>query len=530
MADHHRRVLPPPVEEIIPLQNLNLTVVPGVAKAPPPIVGALLSQLDQIVHEAVIHKDDVRKPAVKPSVFSSLARRVWCQSPKPEYTLETQKYNLPSRCVPLVRPDIDLIILPGNHPPTREFFDFCKQTLGIREQQAVWTRGFVSNMDDDVDECVLDLLRRLMSTVLTGVTTSGSEFVESWVLMPYCATKNFQRWAGSIFLGGPSKLLSSTVTVSTFGETDAWMSKYGDKGILHRHVNTPDVPCMIELIDPTIAVPRGYVCETVTDLLKAREMLLTQCCNCFAIKPLSGATGKGIILMPTLEILESYTFPMGVVSLEEFLVKDEAPDGTSISPALHYVEHSLLGNGMVDQIMKGTRYIGWRTSSTSREFQEEAVRVMKKFISHTNPCGAGGVDFLSVAGKPVLVDINTGRFNGAHAPKLFQQMYAPDSELYCWKQKPDPNLTVFAVWQRLQDAGIAFQPKTSRSGVFPILFLRGLSSMFVAFGEYPGQAEELKNRAYAFVQPPTPLMPPAAGAFQQNNTEHTSQNHIGIAP
>lgn len=33
--------------------------------------------------------------------------------------------------------------------------------------------------------------------------------------------------------------------------------------------------------------------------------------------------------------------------------------------------------------------------------------------------GPGGYDFLSVNGQPLLSDINTGRFNGAHQPKLF---------------------------------------------------------------------------------------------------------------
>jgi hypothetical protein len=30
------------------------------------------------------------------------------------------------------------------------------------------------------------------------------------------------------------------------------------------------------------------------------------------------------------------------------------------------------------------------------------------------------------AGKAVLTDVNTGRFNGAHSPKLFVELYAPD--------------------------------------------------------------------------------------------------------
>lgn len=30
-----------------------------------------------------------------------------------------------------------------------------------------------------------------------------------------------------------------------------------------------------------------------------------------------------------------------------------------------------------------------------------------------------------MGGKPVLTDVNSGRFNGAHSPKLFVELYAP---------------------------------------------------------------------------------------------------------
>jgi hypothetical protein len=39
------------------------------------------------------------------------------------------------------------------------------------------------------------------------------------------------------------------------------------------------------------------------------------------------------------------------VCLEEQLVLDRAPDGIVLSPALHYMEGQLLGQGLVDQIM-----------------------------------------------------------------------------------------------------------------------------------------------------------------------------------
>jgi hypothetical protein len=41
----------------------------------------------------------------------------------------------------------------------------------------------------------------------------------------------------------------------------------------------------------------------------------------------------------------------GGVCLEEFLALDRAHDGIVLSPAVHYMEGQLLGQGLVDQIM-----------------------------------------------------------------------------------------------------------------------------------------------------------------------------------
>ena len=83
--------------------------------------------------------------------------------------------------------------------------------------------------------------------------------------------------------------------------------------------------------------------------------------------------------------------------------------------------------------MKGTTYMGWRQSQVEPSFQDEARRCLRSFIKGSMPKGPGGVDFLSVKGVPYLADLNTGRFNGGHTPKLFRSMYSPDAHFYCWK-------------------------------------------------------------------------------------------------
>lgn len=110
---------------------------------------------------------------------------------------------------------------------------------------------------------------------------------------------------------------------------------------------------------------------------------------------------------------------------------------------------------------------------------------MDSFLGATLPEGAGGVDFLSVGGVPFLTDVNSGRFNGAHAPRMFFEMYAPEGshEFYCVKKHLKPNVDLAGCWRMLIDAGLAFVPGTSNAGVFPVLFLHGLKVQLLVIAQ-----------------------------------------------
>ena len=413
----------------------------------------------------------VAAPAAAGAFSEESTRRVWCQSPKPEYKSEAQRYGMPARCIPLVRPSVDLIVLPGNHAPTLAAWNFYKDVLGLQDDQVVWTSGSLFNMDDDM----------CCKTVQTLDEKMGEAPGAKWLLLPYCPTPNFLRWASPI-------VSQSDGLVSVFGETPEWLAKFGDKGLLHRKMSSLGTPSVIEEIDATIAVPAGYVCETVEELLAARELMahIEHVC----IKPLTGATGVGIVLKPSLKELQSYDFWMGPVNLEEFLDLDVDERGEAISPVLHYMGNQFCGDFMVDQIMDGCAYTGWSRTAVSQEFQDEAARAMTAFLAAATPTGAGGVDFLSVDGKPLLTDINTGRFNGAHPSKLFHKAHAaPGAEFYCWKlSKAEMDAlsgagmcSIRKIWQRMVDEDLAFQ-SAREEGIFPTVALDGLRFQFLAIG------------------------------------------------
>jgi hypothetical protein len=410
-----------------------------------------------------------------------------------------------------VRPSLDLIVLPGNHEPTRQNWELMASLLGLGDDQVIWTSGASACMDLDM---TADVVAQL------GARFEEASEEERWLLVPYDAK-------GETFLAWATPLLDGE-RVGTFAEATPWLERFGDKGILHREAAFPERLSVMEQLGIDAAVPRGFNAGSAAELAAAHTLLGAPR-DC-AIKPLGGATGAGIELRPSREQLQRYGFPMGLVALEEFLDIDYGFDGIETSPALHYVGRKTFL--MLDQLMDGTAYVGWRVSKASAQFEAECRRVLESLLDGMAPQACGGIDFVSVRGKPVLLDINTGRFNGAHFALLFKEMHAPHAtDLYCWKMKL-PSQGPREASELLEQAGIAYDLKSGdplRSGVFPLYVLPGCKAQFVAFGTYPGQATELARIAHIAmgVEPPPstvyPASPPLpAGAESSSSTGSSS--------
>ena len=181
-------------------------------------------------------------------------RRIWCQGPRVEYRKLSQRINLAARCIGLLRPKIDVIILPGDINGMRELFDFYIREAGLTENQALWTKGTAFCMDDEISHDP-ELINKLKDIV---VHSEAGPY--GWVMVPYCNTPNWMNWAKEFLELG----------VSVVGDTTEWLQMYGSKAILHRHINTPDEPSVLEKLGAgTIRLCKGWVCDTVQDLVKA---------------------------------------------------------------------------------------------------------------------------------------------------------------------------------------------------------------------------------------------------------------------
>jgi len=387
-----------------------------------------------------------------------------------------------------VRPH-DLILLPRDEVCARSW-SFYRPLLGLIEDQVIWTPGEAFHLDADITAAVISELKARFS--------NGDGDVKDceWLLLPYSINESFLSWASALL---------ELPNVSAFGETAAWTETCGDKGILHRHMDSLTTPSLIETVDPTIVVPCGYVCKNRPELLAARLLLAD---IDVVIKPLKGATGVGIILKPSQQVLETYDFPLGPVNLEEFLSLDLDQDGEAVSPAFHYMGNRLVGC-VVDQIMDGCAFSGWKSTTVSPQFQARGTEVVQTLLASLRPQGAGGVDFLSVEGEPVLTDINFARFNGCHPPKLFLEQHAPGCVPYIWNLRvpgDQQNCPSISEWyQVLATQGLAFVPnyqrgrfhvrKVSHDGVFPLVHIDRLRMTCVAIGKDAPEAETLMLRA-----------------------------------
>lgn len=286
----------------------------------------------------------------------------------------------------------DLIVLPGNHAPTRDLVNFMVPLLGLSAEQIIWTSGEHYSLNADITESIRERIGATIRSSPSAVDKNNVATGCHWVLIPYSATKCFYKWTSDLLLEFPNNAPASSVrraTLEVFGESEEWNEKYGHKGILHRHMSSLSTRAVIEEIDENFKktyVAKGYQCSNADHLLGAYELLFAETSSRKAvIKPILGTSGFGIEFIDSAAQLSAYTFPMGEVLLEEMLNLDHTEDGLVISPAVHYVGDQIFGGKLVDQLMRETVYFGWRESKANPKFQEVVLDMTEKLIKFTNP-------------------------------------------------------------------------------------------------------------------------------------------------
>ena len=401
--------------------------------------------------------------------FEAKRRRLWVHGPKPEFWEDEDEFDqwyMSARTLTLVRPGLDVIILPGGNDQLREFARFCAETLGLQAWQILWTSGASYLLDDDITREFLPRLRELLG---------GGE---QWEIVPYAVTDPFMRWAGEL------------THVPVFGDDADFVETYSNKACLHPDVpgagNRRKLPYLPTEV-PGLRVARGYAPRSLPELHQAIRLLAAEGVDEFVVKPVVGTTGEGIIFARQDDPrLTNYGFPMGPVIVEECVAIDEDLNGWAMAPSVQYFGRQLFP-GVTDQICHGAVYGGNVFPSVADEVLQGRMRQMAQAVlDRLAPQGPGGFDFLIVGGEPILSDPNVGRFTAAFPARIFSELCAPKRPFICWKV--NARRSVFDFWATLHSRGAAFK---NGHGVIPLCYLAGMWSMLGAFGESPDDARRL---------------------------------------
>jgi hypothetical protein len=409
---------------------------------------------------------------------------------------ERKQGYFPARPLACLQPSRGKIVLPKGNPDLVELWNFYQEHLGLEENQVIWFDHDVNHtFEEDLmaDEVACQTLREIASAVPKGDPRRR--------FFLFAERPELHDWAEELGL-------------ELIRDTAEWSSVYGKKDILHPAASSEKRTSFLQDCMPhvKIPVPRGYVCKTTADLLKAVELMRADPgppMKNVLIKPIGTSDGEGIISYPLdspMSKFEEYPFAMGTILLEERLELDMNPDGTVMTIVSHYCGRFLLGPSC-DQLIGNeespTAFIGnVYPSVCPRPLRKRCETMVQNIIQTTHPVGPGGFDFLFQRGEPFLVDVNSGRFNGGMFPKAFHKQYAARGTAYVsFKYKPHSSLA--DMWVALKEKNWAFTPMLASDtevnetagnyGIYPMVHLKDNFGYYVAIANTTEECLSLKQ-------------------------------------
>jgi len=403
-------------------------------------------------------------------------RNLWVHSPRPEFALDEipcgDEFYIPARALPLISRG-DYVIVPKT-PVVVDFVKFILSELSdIEPHQILYTSGKSFLLDTDIKAELLPQLHQIIRP--------KTEVMPSWKIVPYSITVEFHSWVDNL----PG--------VTVFGDTEKFINSHGNKSILHPRFHAQKVesnnPSTVRNLWETIRLPGGYTCCDLEELNAAYRSLRADGFDELLLKPIVGSAGEGIE-DATPDRVEHYDFRYGPVVLEEKVPIDRDHNGDELSCSIQFFGKRILGK-ITDQLVCGNTWVGNMVpSAQSHEFQQECFDITNKVVELLHfygMTGPGGLDFLVSEGKPLLVDVNLGRFTGCHPPKLFIEKYVTeDTPFLTWKLPNSYSRSVDEVWTLLGKNNLRFVPSSSNhkdtytKGVFPLCYLSGVFMLLIA--------------------------------------------------
>jgi len=385
-----------------------------------------------------------------------------------------------TRCLPGVRPGVDLVALPRLWE-VEELWAAWAAQHGLAGWQAVWFDPFPSQHGG--------------AEAAPAAPAAPARTPPEVALAEVVAALPEERVASRGLFLYPMYLTSAMAAAcerhgfSAVGDADDHQicQLRNAKAWLHPHVN-PRMrgPSMRDALPggaggSAARGPWGYIASTTEELGEAMRRLQGELPGGarLVLKPSWASGGDGIIVDVTAEQLASFAFPPGgqhTAILEEFV------EGAGESPTLYMLGAEPLGP-LADQILAENGAVNdgnrWPSSCASERLTQTCVAAAREIQKVWGLRSQWGLDFVvDRRGAPVVVDLNMGRPNGNFSVRLWEGRLCQNLYLHTSSWVPPAGVSAGAFFGALREQGLAWDP-AALEGVLVYQHFQGRSSAYV---------------------------------------------------
>jgi hypothetical protein len=405
-----------------------------------------------------------------------------------------------TRCLPAVRPGIDVVALPKACGLQAHIELYCK-AMRLQPWQVCY---FAANTPSEALQEVF------------------AAFPKHWkaehvAFYPMYVTEEMQAVADSLGFG----LVLGDAMQHSLGElanAKAW---------LHPHINPAKRGSSLRDVDlgGCARGPQGYIASSGTELKLAFKTLMNELEDGakLVLKPSWASGGAGVILDVSEKDLESFDFPdvAGHSAILEEMIEGL---GELQSPTLYMIGGEPCGL-LGDQLLRdgGSVNLGnrWPSQQSTEKRTQECINIALALQKHWQLTSNWGLDYVIDSNEvPVIVDLNMGRPNGNFAVRLWESTYPQQLFLHTGSLETPADASCDILFDILESQGLLWNDY-NLEGILVYQFLPTQTSSFVVASasgwarvdQIVKQFEELLNYAWNssddFNSAPSPSRPVA---------------------
>ncbi|HAS41668.1 MAG TPA: hypothetical protein DCS93_14395 [Microscillaceae bacterium] len=266
-------------------------------------------------------------------------------------------------------------------------------------------------------------------------------------------------------------------------DDQTWYNQYHSKALLHRHIQTPNEPSVIERYVPEVKVTQGFVASNINQGIEAFRRLKDLGVQNILAKAVEGTSGQGITGLEDWSDIEELSWEQ-----DDYIITEKLPVDTNVlgaeANAVILFHKQKIFNPPHTMLMDGYSMDGSIMPFLSNPQQHKnlfkQVNPLLKWLVSTGMKGDGGLDFIFSENEAYLVDNNLGRMSGTHLATYFQKSHVSANLPFIYFKIDYNQQNIEEVWAQLKASNLAFCSET-QTGIFPIFYLQGIAGVMAAF-------------------------------------------------